>query len=138
MGTTNIPPSFSKKANDDFAEIVYYVKAYVDIPFGRDAVHRAHFSVLRPMPISQHLQKAPVSVDKHFDVTCCCCIDKGKVNAKIFMDRTLTLVARRKKKWNSKNYWWDWETTLKRPSQKRTSIVWQVMSSSFPSSSTRH
>lgn len=91
---TNIPPSFSKKVSDDFAEIVYFVKAYVDIPMGRDAVHRAYFTVVRPMPISQHMQKGPVSFEKTFDVTCCCCIDKGKVHARMFMDRTLIAIDR--------------------------------------------
>lgn len=91
---TNIPPSFSKPVKDDFAEIVYYLKAYVDIPMGRDAVHRAHFTVVRPMPVSQHMQRAPVSVDRLFNVTFCCCIDKGKVNARMFMDRTLIAIDR--------------------------------------------
>lgn len=91
---TNIPPSFSKKVSDDYAEIVYFVKAYVDIPMGRDAVHRAYFTVIRPMPISQHIQKAPVDTTKTFDVTCCCCIDKGKVTARMFMDRTLIAIDR--------------------------------------------
>jgi hypothetical protein len=91
---TNIPPSFSKRVTDDYAEILYYLKAYVDIPMGRDAVHRAHFTVVRPMPISQHAEMAPVNVDKVFDVTCCCCIDKGKVHAILHMDRTLIAIDR--------------------------------------------
>jgi hypothetical protein len=90
----NIPPSFSKKVSDDFAEIVYFLKAYVDIPSGRDAVHRAHFAVIRPMPIAQHLQAAPFSAEKTFDVTCCFCVDKGKVSARMFMDRTLIAIDR--------------------------------------------
>jgi hypothetical protein len=91
---TNIPPSFSKQASNDYAEIVYYLKAYVDIPMGRDAVHRSHFTVLRPMPATQWAQKAPFSIDRNFDVTCCCCIDKGKVHARLFMDRTLIAIDR--------------------------------------------
>lgn len=91
---TNIPPSFSRLISNDFAEIVYHVKAYVDIPYGRDATHYSHFTVLRPMPISQHMAMAPVSVDRMFDVTCCCCIDKGKVKAKMYMDRTLIAIDR--------------------------------------------
>ena len=91
---TNLPPSFSKLVSDDFAEMVYYVKAYVDIPTGRDAKDKAIFSVLRPMPVSQWIHRAPADVSRNHEVTCCCCIGKGHVQARIFMDRTLISIDR--------------------------------------------
>lgn len=90
----HLPASFSRKISDDSAEIQYYVKAYVDIPSGRDGVHRALFRVLRPLPISQYAQAAPFNFAHTFDVTCCCCISKGKVGIRLFMNRTIIALDR--------------------------------------------
>ena len=90
----DLPPSFSQRASDDMADCLYYIKAYVDIPMGRDANHKTHFTLLKPMPASQWGHAAPVSVDRYFDITCCCCVDKGKVNARMYMDRTLISMDR--------------------------------------------
>ena len=90
----SLPPSFSKRVSDDYAEIVYYVKAYVDNPAGRDAKNKDVFSVIAPMPISQWLHRGPADVSRSYNVTCCCCIDKGNVQARIFMDRTLISIDR--------------------------------------------
>lgn len=90
----NLPPSFSKKVSDDHADIVYYVKAYVDIPAGRDAKDKAIFTLLRPMPVAQWIHRAPADVTRNHAVTLCCCIDKGNVHARIFMDRTIISIDR--------------------------------------------
>jgi hypothetical protein len=90
----NLPPSFSKKFTDNYAEIVYYVKAYVDIHTGREAKDKEIFTVLSPMPISQWGHRAPADVSRNHEVTCCCCCDKGNVQARIFMDRTLISIDR--------------------------------------------
>lgn len=84
----DIPPSFAKRAGDDMADIAYHIKAYVDIPMGRDAQHRNYFTVVKPMPQSQWIARAPSTQDRQWDITFCCCIDKGRVQARMFMDRT--------------------------------------------------
>ena len=91
---TNIPPSFSKRVNNDFAEIVYYVKTYVDIPMGRDANHHTHFAVLLPMPATQHNMPMPFNVDRRFTEKCCWCVDDGSVSVRMYMDRTLIAIDR--------------------------------------------
>ena len=90
----DLPPSFRKTITDDTASIIYYCKAYVDIPMGRDAVVKTFFTVVRPMPASQWIHRGPVSIDRMFNVTCCCCIDKGKVSAAVSMDRTCIAMDR--------------------------------------------
>lgn len=90
----NIPPSFSKKITDDYAEIVYYVKAYVDVPMGRDAMSRTFFNVIRPMPVSQHVAAAPFNFANIYDVTCCCCVSKGRVALRMYMNRTIIALDR--------------------------------------------
>ena len=89
----DLPPSMSHRAGHS-SEIYFYAKAYCDIPMGRDAVSKSMFSVLRPMPIAQWQQKMPVQDERQFHVTCCCCIDKGYVKARLFMDRTVIAIDR--------------------------------------------
>lgn len=92
---TTIPPSFAKRCGDgDMADIMYYVKAYVDIPMGRDAAVKQHFTVLNAMPAQQWVHRNPVTVDRQWHVTLCCCIDKGNVNGRLFMDRTVIAINR--------------------------------------------
>ena len=90
----DLPPSFSKPVSDDYASMVYYCKAYVDVPMARDAVYKTFFTVVRPMPVSQWSYRQPAAINRVFDVTCCCCIDKGKVSAAITMDRTCIAIDR--------------------------------------------
>jgi hypothetical protein len=90
----NLPPSFASRSSDDRADMQYYVKAYVDIPHGRDAVNKQHFTVLSAMPQQQWVHRAPAQVDRYWDVTCCCCVGKGKCAARLFMDRTVIAIDR--------------------------------------------
>lgn len=88
------PASFSKKISDDYAEIIYYVKAYVDVPNGRDAMTRTFFNVIRPMPLNQHAAAAPFNFANTYDITCCCCCSKGKVGLRMHMNRTIIALDR--------------------------------------------
>ncbi len=90
----NIPPSFAKRAGNDEADILYHIKAYVDIPYGRDAVDRQWFTVVKPLPVQQWIARAPAEVNQAWHVTLCCCIDKGTVTGRIYMDRTLIAIDR--------------------------------------------
>jgi hypothetical protein len=90
----NIPPSFSKKITDDYGEIIYYVKAYVDVPNGRDAMSRTFFNVIRPMPLHQHAAAAPFNFQHTYDITCCCCCSKGQVSLRMHMNRTIIALDR--------------------------------------------
>ena len=89
-----VPPSFIRNSGDDRAALTYCVKAYVDIPNGKDAKVREYLTVLSALPISQWAHKAPLSVDRQWNVTCCCCISKGVVSARIYMDRSLFAIDR--------------------------------------------
>lgn len=92
---THVPPSFSRKVNDDFAELLYYVKTYVDGSNGeRVVMHKNFLTVIRPMPISQYNMAAPYNQFKSFDLTCCCCCNKGKVSLTMMMSRTLIAIDR--------------------------------------------
>lgn len=87
----NAPPSFHFKddGSDDYeCGILYYVKAYIDTPNGRNAFSKDHFTVLQAMPKQQWLTPSGMTEDKFWDVTCCCCIPKGKLSARLFCDRT--------------------------------------------------
>ena len=90
----DIPASFAKSAGDDYAAVVYYVKAYVDIPYGRDAVSKQLITVIKPMPMRQWVHHAPCHVESTWDVKMCCCIDKGTVKGRIFMDRSMIAIDR--------------------------------------------
>ena len=50
--------------------------------------------MISALPISQWAQKAPLSVDRAWNVTCCCCISKGVVSARIYMDRSWFAIDR--------------------------------------------
>ena len=61
---TTVPPSFAKRADDDEADILYYVNAYVDIPMGRDAVAKSYFTVLSAMPAAQWANKQTMLLER--------------------------------------------------------------------------
>ena len=91
---SNVPASFEQQDHDTKGLIQYYVKAYVDIPGGRDASAKQHFTVLSAMPATQHDQQAGnFTQDKQFDVSCCC-FSKGSVSARIYCTRTTVAVDR--------------------------------------------
>ncbi len=83
-----LPASFMIRHGESFGGVTYQVKAYVDIPNGCNAASRAPFSLLRPLRLDQWINPMPVSQDRNFDLTCCCCISKGTNAARFFMDRT--------------------------------------------------
>ena len=88
-----VPPSFVRNTSDDRASLTYCIKAYIDIPRGKDAKFREYFTVLSPIPAAQWIERGPVSVDRTWRVTCCC-FDKGVVSARIYMDRSLFAIDR--------------------------------------------
>jgi hypothetical protein len=90
----HLPPSFYMTAGDgDCATILYYVKAYVDIPSGKDVSVKRHFKVLSGIPHHQWVARAPVGCQKQFNITCCL-VNKGVVNARFFMDRSVIAIDR--------------------------------------------
>jgi hypothetical protein len=91
----NLPPSFHRSVADgDSATILYYVKAYVDIPKGRDVASKRHFKVLCAIPHRQWAAPNPMTRTQHFDVKLCCCYSKGAVEGHFWMDRTLIAIDR--------------------------------------------
>ena len=90
----NAPPSWNYHTSDDVGGIRYYVKGYVDIPMGRDSIAKEHFTVLQAIPKQQWLAPSGITQDKYWDVTCCCCIGKGKLSARLFCDRTTISIDR--------------------------------------------
>jgi hypothetical protein len=89
-----LPPSFSLDASNGKAAIKYYVKAYVEIPFGKNAEAKCPFNVLTGIPRYQWLSPAPVSATRSFDVKFCCCVEKGHVGAALHLDRTVIAIDR--------------------------------------------
>ncbi len=91
----NLPASlFVRQHGKDYCGIFYQVKAYVDIPNGRDSAARAPFTIVRPLRADQWAVPYPITTDRHFDITCCCCCSKGKNAARFYMDRTVIALDR--------------------------------------------
>jgi hypothetical protein len=93
-----LPPSFYVECDDDddYGGVFYEVKAYVDIPYGKNAISRAPFTVIRPLRLDQWMQPGPVTQDRYFDISMCCCVNKGKNATRFYMDRTLIAIDRDK------------------------------------------
>ena len=91
-----LPASLFIQQGEEHGGIFYQAKAYVDIPNGRDAAARAPFTVVRPLRMDQWVNPFPITQDRYFDITCCCCISKGKNAVRFYMDRTVIALDRDK------------------------------------------
>jgi hypothetical protein len=83
------------RSRDDIAAAIgYWLKGDVEVPNGRDVTQRVPFNVYAPMPSRQWQNPCPAVVDRFWDLTCCCCIPKGKVSARLAVDRTVIALDR--------------------------------------------
>jgi len=70
-----------------YGSIFYMVKAYIDIPRGRDVSHVQLFTVHSVMPIPQFYAREPVSINMPNIPVQFCCFSKGFVAAQVYLDK---------------------------------------------------
>uniref|UniRef100_A0A7S1QXT1 Arrestin-like N-terminal domain-containing protein n=1 Tax=Neobodo designis TaxID=312471 RepID=A0A7S1QXT1_NEODS len=91
------PPSFEEFGDqEDYAAILYYAKAYLDIPGGGDSdlIGRTFFRVVSRVGVKQWKEEAkPVADHKRHKITGCCGMSKGFVKTSVEVPRCLISIA---------------------------------------------
>jgi len=91
------PPSFEEFGDDeDYAAIIYYAKAYLDIPGGgeSDLIGRTFFRVVSRVGTKQWKAAAkPVADRRTHAITGCCGMSKGLVKTSVEVPRCLVSIA---------------------------------------------
>jgi hypothetical protein len=91
-----LPPSFEEVGEqEDYAAVVYYVKAYIDIPGGGDAdlIGRTFFRVVSRISFDQWKNEALPMVDRRRHKITACCLNKGRVEVAVEVPRRVLSVA---------------------------------------------
>jgi hypothetical protein len=74
--------------------VAYWLMGHVDLLQGADVTQRTSVTVINMVPHAQHSNPGALSTPKHFDLTCCCCISRGSVDARLGLSRTLIALDR--------------------------------------------
>uniref|UniRef100_A0A7S1QY34 Arrestin-like N-terminal domain-containing protein n=1 Tax=Neobodo designis TaxID=312471 RepID=A0A7S1QY34_NEODS len=92
-----LPASFEEFGDqEDYAAILYYAKAYLDIPGGGDSdlIGRTFFRVVSRVGVKQWKEEAkPVADHKRHKITGCCGMSKGFVKTSVEVPRCLISIA---------------------------------------------
>jgi hypothetical protein len=90
-----VPPSFQQKGDEeDYAAVLYFVKAYIDLPGGREAdvIDRKFFTVVSRIGQDQYRRDAVPQKQTNTHEVMCACISRGKITCKIEAPRSIVTV----------------------------------------------